>query len=129
MALVPGLYHLQVGDKRKGWSLVALESASLLAAIGYRISSNDWKDQYDDLQAGLPQSEYDRYFNGAQDRRDWSNRFLWLAGAIYAYNWVDVLWLRNRATLGAREPVSRPLELAAGLSHDGTALLQVAHRF
>ena len=129
LALVPGRYHLEVGEKRKGWSLMALETASLLAGIGYRISSNDYKDKYDKLNPPQPASEYDFYFSEAQNRRDWSNRFFLLAGAIYAYNWVDVLWLRGRVTLSARGPDARPLEVGAGMTQDGTALLQVAHRF
>ena len=130
LALIPGLYQLKTGEKNKGWTLMGLEAVSLIAGVGYRLSSNDWKDQYDNLPAGLLQSEYDRFFDGAQSRRQWSNRFFWLAGAVYVYNLADVLMLGNGMAMSASPPAARrPLALGLGLNRNGTALLQLVHRF
>ena len=69
MAFIPGLYQMKMGDERKGWTLLALDGAALAAGIGYRMNSNDWKDRYDRLPAGTVQSDFDFYFNEANDRR------------------------------------------------------------
>lgn len=126
LALIPGLYQLKMGDKTKGWSLIGLEAAAFIAGIAYRSDSNDWKDTYDNLPAGLPEERYAFYFDGAQDRRNRSNRLFWLVGAIYAYNLVDVMWLDSGQTMNLRRS-SLPLEL--GLDRDGRTALQWVYRF
>ena len=130
LAVVPGVYQMRLGEKRKGWALLATGTVSFAAAIGYRASSNDWLDQYEGLPAGLPQAEYDRYFNTADERRSRSNRLFWLAGAVYAYNWVDVLWMGGRAgAMRARTLQSLHTEMGLGFASDGDPLFQLVRRF
>ena len=81
-ALIPGMYQMKVGEKRKGWALLASDAVALVAAIGYRTNSNDWNDQYNNLPAGLPDSQYEFYFSRAEDRRKTSNRLFWLAPSM-----------------------------------------------
>ena len=129
VAVIPGIYQMRMGEKRKGWALLAGQAVSLAAAIGYRASSNDWLEQYENLPAGLAQAEYDRYFNTADDKRGRSNRLLWLAGAIYAYNWADVLWLGGGAKMIRSQAQSSHTQVGLGLAADGEPLFQVVHRF
>ena len=127
LALIPGLYQLKTGEKNKGWTLMGLEAVSLIAAISYRIDSNNWFDQYHELETG---QNFDYYFDGAQSRRRWSNRFFWLAGAVYVYNLADVFMLGKGMAMSASPPrAPRPLALGLGLNREGMALLQLVHRF
>ena len=86
----------------KGWTLLGVEAISLITAFTYRASSKSWKEQYDNLPPGLPASDYDRYFETAQDHLNWSKRFFWVAGAAYAYNWFDVLMRLSKSPAPAR---------------------------
>ncbi|MFH1571782.1 MAG: hypothetical protein ABIL09_27580 [Gemmatimonadota bacterium] len=128
LALVPGMYQLRTEQKRKGWLIAGVEAGALVAGFAYRSSSNDWYDQYQNLPAGLPQSEYDRFYNGAADRRTSSNRFFWLAGATYLFSWVDAVWMGGGAP---SLPPNREARLQAGmkLSADGQPLLQLVRSF
>jgi len=126
--LIPGLQQLRSGQKGKGLTLMGMEAVSLACAIGYRVSSNDWKDQYDNLPAGLSRSEYDHYFHEADKRRTRSNRFFWLAGAVYAYHLADLLWLQD-GVLIAGDRDSSAYTLAWGPQQEGPALLRLTRRF
>jgi hypothetical protein len=128
-ALVPGLYQYKMGQRRKGFSLMILEAASLAAGITFRLNSNDWKDQYDSLEANRPQRDYDYYFDGANDRRRWSNRFFWLSGALYAFNLIDVLWAQGQPAMSVQTQPRVPFELGLGMNRSGQTMLQVVHRF
>lgn len=125
-ALVPGLYQLKMGEKSKGWSLIGLEAVALIGAIAYRTDSNDWYDTYNNLPAGLPEERYAFYFDGAQDRRNWSNRLFWLAGALYAYNLIDAIWLSGTQDMHLRRTA---LPLGLGADRRGRPTLQWVHRF
>lgn len=129
MALVPGLHQYKMGQRRKGLSLMVLETASLAAGIIFRLNSNDWKDQYDSLGAGRPQIDYDYYFDGANDRRRWSNRFFWMSGALYAFNLIDVLWSQGQPAMSVQTRPRVPFELGMGMNRSGQTMLQVVHRF
>ncbi len=128
-ALIPGMYQMKVGEKTKGWALLASDAVALVAAIGYRTNSNDWKDQYNNLPAGLPDSQYEYYFSRAEDRRKTSNRLFWLAGAIYAYNWADVLWLGESAKMMAHTAPANQTQFGLGATSDGNPLFSIQHRF
>ena len=129
-ALIPGMYQLKIGERRKGWALLASDAVALVAAIGYRTNSNDWKDQYNNLLAELPESQYEFYFSRAEDRRKTSNRLFWLVGAIYAYNWADVLWLGESAKMMAHTaPTSSSTQFGLGATSDGDPLFSIQHRF
>lgn len=97
-ALIPGLYQLQKQQRLKGWGLLLVTGASIPLGLGYRHSSNDLFEQYEDLGPGLSPDDYDYYFNRASDRETWSNRFYLLAGVTYLYNWVDAIydWSKSR---------------------------------
>jgi len=129
IALVPGMYQMKVGEKRKGWALLASDAVALIAAIGYRTNSNDWKDQYNNLPAGLPDSQYEFYFSRAEDRRKTSNRLFWLAAAIYAYNWADVLWLGESAKMMAHTSPDRSTQFGLSATSEGDPLFGIQHRF
>lgn len=126
LGLVPGLYQIKTESPVKGWALLGLETASLAAAIGYRVNSNDWKDSYDSLEPGTPQSEFEFFFQKASDRRRTSNRLFWVAGALYAYNWVDILWGRKAAMHMHRTP---RWQAGLSLSRQGSPMLGLRHRF
>ena len=128
LAAVPGLYQLRTEQRRKGWVIAIGEAAALVGAISYRISSNDWMDQYDNLDSNTDPDLFNYYFEGASDRRTTSNRLFWLAGAIYLHNWVDAMWMGGGApSLQIR---ARPQwQLGPGLAADGRPLLQVMRRF
>lgn len=129
LALAPGLYQLRVGEEKKGRIIAGLEVASLVAGFAYRASSNDWHDRYANLPENADIETFDYYFEGASDRRQWSNRFFWLAGAVYAYNWMDVLWLGG-GTRALRSVTYQPnLQVGMGLASDGHPLLHVTRRF
>ncbi len=126
--LIPGLYQYRMGSKKKGLVLLGAEFASLALGIGYRASSNDWFDQYKKLPDGSSQDDFDFYFTEANDRRSISSRFFLLAGALYAYNLVDVMWMGGGGmSMDAR--VQRPLSLDLGLDLDGSPLLKLTRRF
>ena len=131
LALIPGMYQLRSGQKRKGLSLMLAEAASLVAGLGLRVSSNDWKDRYDAYRG--PDEDYlVELGEGMQNRRRWSNRFFWLAGALYAYSWIDALWVPGSPGMMAQPRIpSRSPSLALGLRIDpGTWTgLQLVHRF
>ena len=132
LAIVPGLYQMKMGDRRKGWVLMGLEAATLVAGLSYRSSSNDWKDQYDRLT--YSRDDFDLYLNGAKDRRMWSNRFLRLAAVVYAYSWFDVLWegrgMPINMKVDPRQARRKPaLKLGVGGDQSGNSLLQLVHRF
>lgn len=119
LALVPGLYQLKAGSSPKGWVLLGAEAASLAAGIIGRIQSNNYYDNYHRLDSRYSAEEFDHQFERANTWRKRSNVSFWLAGALYAYNWMDVLWPGK----GPAAPVSM------GLSSEGVPLLQVARRF
>ena len=127
VAVIPGVYQMRIGETRKGWALLAAQAVSLTSAFAYRSSSNDWHDQYQNLQAGLLESDYMFYFTKAQDRRTTSNRLFWLAGALYVYNWVDILWLGGASGMAYQPPPTSRLTVGVG---DGLQpLLRLTHRF
>lgn len=128
LALVPGLYQINQDRASQGWAILGLEAAALLAGMAYRSNSNDWYDTYQNLPAGLTERDYAFYYDGAAERRTKSNRFFWLAGAVYAYNWIDVLW---RGADGAYAKVEAPAKwrLGMGIDRDGGALLKLVGRF
>jgi hypothetical protein len=127
MAVVPGLYQLNMGARRKGWVLMGLEAASLVAGLTYRASSNDWKDQYDRLTN--PGDDFDRYINGANDRRKSSNRYFRVAALVFVYNWFDVLWEGRSLPLNLKLAEPRRLQFGAGVDQGGNSVLQMVHRF
>ena len=128
-ALVPGLYQIKMSSPYKGWTLLGVEAVSLIAGFSYRASSNSWKEQYDKLDPELPQSDYDFYFETAQDHLNWSKRFFWVAGVAYAYNWFDALLNRGGVPMNMQRSAPRSLELGWGLDGRGHALLQLVRRF
>ena len=132
LAILPGLYQMKMGERGKGWVLMGLEAATLVAGLSYRSSSNDWKDQYDRLTN--PRDDFDRYLDGAKERRTWSNRFLTLAAVVYAYSWFDVLWQGGGIPINmkadSRQASRLPaLQLGVGADQSGSSLLQLVHRF
>lgn len=130
VALVPGLYQQRIGETLKGRLLMAAEATALVGAFAYRSNSNDWYDQYQKLPAGLPESDYDFYFAKAQERRDRSNRLFWAAGLLFAYNWVDVLWLGEGAGMAAAAADAGLTLVHLGWLHAGGPVqLSVTHRF
>ena len=118
--LVPGLYQYQFGDRRKGFGLLSAEFAALIVGVGYRMSSNDWMDQYNNLGPGLPQTDFDYYFKEADQRRTTSNRAFFIAGAIYAYSLFDVLWMQDGGL---------PLSLELIGQSKNIAMLKLKHNF
>lgn len=128
-AVIPGLYQQRIGEIRKGRVLMAAEAAALVGAFAYRSNSNDWYDQYQRLPAGLPESDYDFYFAKANDLHTRSSWLFWLAGALYAYNWVDAMWLGAGANLGLDAPEHGATFAGLGASRQDRPLLTVTHRF
>lgn len=126
-AIIPGIYQMQIGERNKGWGLLGLETAALVGGFAYRSKSNEWLDTYNSLDGSYPQAEFDRYFNGAQDRRTTSNRLFWLAGALYLYNWVDVLWMGSAPRLATAVPPRTQVGIA--LADHGQPRLQIRRRF
>jgi hypothetical protein len=118
--LVPGLYQYQFGDKRKGFGLLGAEFTALIVGMGYRMSSNDWMDQYDNLGLGRPQTDFDYYYKEADQRRTMSNRAFFIAGAIYAYSLFDVLWMQDGGL---------PLSLELNSQSKDIAMLKLKHNF
>lgn len=131
LAIIPGLYQTRIGETRKGWALMAATGLSLVGGFAYRSNSSDWYDQYQSLQAGLPESKYTQYFTKAQDLRSRSNRLFWLAGALYVYNWADIMWLGSGSGMAAQTPPpGSRLHVALGMGSAGEGpLLRLTHRF
>ena len=125
-AWLPGVYQYKTGSTWKGLGLLGLELATLGGGIAFRISSDEWYDTYSKLSPGLSPDRYDYYFNGASDRRTMSNRLFWLAGALYAYNLIDVLWMGNDR---GGPNLSRKLSLGVTSRVDGAPLLQLTRSF
>jgi len=123
--LIPGLYQHRMGDKTKGLGLLGVEAAALTLGIIYRIDSNNWFDSYNELPPGTAPSVFDDRFNKASDLRSWSNRFFLLAGAVYAYNLVDVMWMGGTMPMNAK----RSFSLDLGFGGKGAPLLQFTRRF
>ena len=129
LAIFPGIYQMQTGAKRKGWMMLGVEAASLIGAIAYRTSSNDWYDQYQNLPNDTSPSDFDFYYTEASDRRATSNRLFWIAGAVYVYNWIDVLWMGGTANLASSTSAPRTLGLGLRQNSSGTPMLTMAHSF
>ena len=55
-----------------------------------------------------------------------SNRLFWLAGALYVYNLIDVLWMGNDR---GGPNLSRKLSLGVTSRVDGAPLLQLTRIF
>ena len=119
----------RIGESRKGWALLVSSGASLIGGFASRSNSNDWYDQYQNLPAGLPESDYTRYFTKAQSLRTRSNRMFWLAGALYLYNWVDILWLGDAAGVAYQAPSSTGLTVGLGAASGSQPMLRLTHRF
>ena len=119
LALIPGLYQLRVGAPGKGWTLLGLETAALAAGVLCRIQSDNYYDNYHGLDGRYKVEEFDRQFDQASTWRRRSNRVFWLAGAVCAYNWIDVLWLGKGPSL----------ESGMEMSSQGVPLFQLAYRF
>lgn len=119
LALIPGLYQLRLGAPGKGWTLLGLEAAALATGVWCRIQSDNYYDNYRGLGVGYGQDEFDRQFDRASTWRRRSNGAFWLAGAVCAYNWIDVLWLGKGPSL----------ESGMEMSSQGLPLFQLAYRF
>jgi len=129
VAVIPGVYQIGIGDTRKGWAILATDAACLFAGMLYKRSSNDWLDEYRALSGQTP-STYDRYWNEAQDRNDWSRQLYWLSVAIYIYSWVDVLWLGDAVGMAYQESPARGLQAGLDFGSNGSKpLLRLTHRF
>lgn len=128
-ALVPGLYQIQNGATAKGWTLLGAETLSMVLALAYRIDSNDWYETYNNLPAGLTEERYSFYFDGARDRRNWSNRFLWFGGALFAFNLIDNIWMSDHRSLSAKSYESRSFRLEVSTDPIGHSRLMLVHRF
>ncbi|MCC7260940.1 MAG: hypothetical protein IT369_00325 [Candidatus Latescibacteria bacterium] len=118
-ALIPGLYQLKLGSPAKGWALLGLEAAALTAGVLSHVQSANYYDNYKGLGTGHTTQQFDYQFERANTWHNRSKTAYWLAGAVVAYNWIDVLWL------GKAPAVESGLEL----SRQGTPLLQLAYRF
>jgi hypothetical protein len=124
-ALVPGLHQYHAGKRAKGLTLIGLESASLAAAVAYRLSSNDWQDRYDKY-SGADVDYVVQLGEGMQSRRRWSNRFFWLSAGIYAFNLIDVRWAQRRAGEFIEAPT---LDVGMSLDGQGQPLLCLVRTF
>ncbi|MGY8822986.1 MAG: FlgT C-terminal domain-containing protein [Candidatus Latescibacterota bacterium] len=122
---VPGLYQLRMGEKNKGLGLLGVEAMALALGMIYRIDSNNWFDSYNELPTGTAPSVFDDRFNKASDLRSRSNRFFLLAGAVYAYSLVDVMWMGGNMPTNSKKGLS----LDIGLGGEGAPLLQFTRRF
>jgi hypothetical protein len=115
LACVPGLYQLESGHWFTGLSLAVLEGGTLAGGIALRRQSDDWYDRY---RIGKTQADSAHYLDGARHRRRWSNRLFWTAGALYACNWIEALWIRRQSA-----------GIDVGASGDGRPLLRMVYRF
>ena len=119
LALIPGLYQLNLGTPSKGWTLLSLEAASLTTALLCRVQSNNYYQNYHSLDGRYQVEEFDRQFDQASTWHRRSNAAFWVAGSVCAYNWIDALWL------GKAPAVTGGMEM----SSQGTPLFQLAYRF
>ncbi|MBI2503185.1 MAG: hypothetical protein HYW07_08110 [Candidatus Latescibacteria bacterium] len=119
LALIPGLHQFKLGAPGKGWTLLGLEAASLTTGVLCRIQSDNYYENYHGLDGRYSVDEFDRQFDRASTWRRRSNLAFWLAGAVWAYNWIDVLWLGKGPSL----------ESGMEMSSQGLPLFQVAYRF
>jgi hypothetical protein len=121
LGVVPGLYQIRLGAPVKGWIIIGVQAVTLGTAITYRLDSNDWLDQY----KALPEtsSQFDFYFNEASDRRRTSNRLFWLAGAVYAYNLIDSMWMGGRTTGLMASRFKPRWKMGLGLDRNGHTLV------
>ncbi len=126
LALLPGVYQYTMGSRWKGMGLLGMELAALGTGIAYRISSDDWFNQYSELPPGLAPDRYDFYFDEASNRRSISNRLFWLAGAVYVYNLIDVMWMGNG---GVSMKMKKSFSMGVSYSRDGAPLVQLMRRF
>lgn len=123
---VPGLFQLRTGAAVKGRTLMAVEGIAIVAGISLRLNSRDWYDVYQSYE-GSDAGYFDKTFNTARSRRQWSNRCFWLAGALYGYHWVDLLWLGG--TQRVQADLAAVPSLALGAGSRGDLQLQLVHRF
>ncbi len=123
--LVPGLYQYRMGGKRKGLGFMGVELTALTLGMIYRSDSNSWFDAYNELPPGTAPSVFDDRFSKASDLRSWSNRFFLLAGAVYVYNLVDVMWMGGGMSMNTQKRIS----LDVGIGGERAPLLQITHRF
>ena len=128
LSLVPGLYQYQMGEKTKGLLMLGAEALTLTLGVVWRIDSNNWYDSYNLLVKGTAVEEFTVRFNKANDLRSRSNRVFWIAGALYAYNLVDVMWMGGDAMpMNAR--VEKKIELGVGFDADGRPTFNLVRRF
>lgn len=86
--LLPGLGHLYLGQKEKGWVLTSVGALSLGAAVYFIVDSNNKEKKYlDETNPALISSLYSKY-NTAYKARNIS---LITFAAVWIYSQVDLL--------------------------------------
>ena len=123
--LIPGVYQMGIEEIRKGRLLFGVHLASLVGGVAYRVYGNDFLDQYNNLPAGTLDKTFDHYYNKASDHRKMSNQLFWLSGAMYIYNWVDILWMGDSANVR----IQPSLDLGVKPNFSGNPMLSIMHRF
>jgi hypothetical protein len=93
--LLPGLGHLQNGEKTKGWGLITATFFTLGSSIYFIVDTNNKEDDYlNEVEKSVIEVKYNRY-NKSYKYRNFS---LISFAALWLYTQIDLLFLSNNKT-------------------------------
>ena len=82
----------------RGYTLIGLQSGTLIGGLYFQYfcaaKRDDYAEKYNSLGAGRSQETYDLYYDGFKKyerRQKLGKYFLLSAGALYAFNLLDVM--------------------------------------
>lgn len=95
--LVPGLYQIRTGQRFKG-EILAVSTACALGTAAMLHMKSDPDEAWTRYQLARSPGAIDRAYRdhkAAEEDRRLARRLLWVAGAVYAVNLLDVVLYRQ----------------------------------
>jgi TolB-like protein len=90
--LVPGWGQFYAGNPIKGGVYIGSFILGLGLITYGAVNYNNVKKEYDDLQRGAPQSEFDKKYDAKISASRMFIGFLSFTAIVYAANWVDIIF-------------------------------------
>ena len=90
---IPGLYQIKTNQKIKGYTISALQAGTIAAGVYYKLNADEdkWFERYKNSNSSEEAARAYGQHRDAQDNNKWSKRFFYTAGAVYVFNFIDVL--------------------------------------
>jgi hypothetical protein len=110
--ILPGLGHLQCGDKSKGWILLSSSLLTLGSTIYFTLNANRKEDAY---LAATSEDEIDKKYKDYNQAYKIRNTSLVLFSTIWLYTQLDLLYWTK--------PYENKISLKPGYGYSGLAYL------